>query len=306
MSQESVVREDEQRLAASGSGKLRGRLLVLAAAVLWSTSGLFAKAPLFGDWPAESRGPLLAFWRAAFALAVLVPLVRRPRWRPALLPMGLCFATMNLTYLTALSLTTAANAIWLQFTAPAWVFLIGLVLRERLARRDLVPLLCGALGVGTILVFEVRGQSQAGVAAGLASGLAYAGVVVLMRRLRTEDSAWLVALNHAASAAVCLPWVVARGLWPSAAQLLVLAAFGTFQMAIPYVLLGRGLRTISGQEAVAIGLAEPVLMPLWVYLVWGETPACWTLAGAALILGGLVVRYVVIPRRLPQSPIPDP
>jgi drug/metabolite transporter, DME family len=276
------------------SGKLAGRLLVLAAALMWSTSGLFAKAPLFADWPADVRGPLLAFWRAAFAALALAPLIRRPRWRGGLVPLTAAFTGMNLTYLTAMTLTTAANAIWLQSTAPWWVFLIGvLLLREPVVRRDLIPLGFGFLGVGLILLCEIRGQARTGVAMGLAAGLCYGSVVICLRRLRDENPAWLIALNHAVAAAVLLPWIVYQGRWPSVAQLAVLAGFGVFQMAVPYVLLLGGLRSVSSQEAVAIGLVEPVLMPLWVYLVWGEMPAWWTIVGASLILAGLLLRYVV-------------
>jgi drug/metabolite transporter, DME family len=277
------------------SGKLRGRLLVLAAALLWSTSGLFAKAPIFDPWPLEVRGTLLAFWRAMFAAAVLLPLVRQPRWRPALVPLAAIFAGMNLSYLTAMTLTTAANAIWLQSTAPWWVFLIGvLLLGEPILRRDLVPLVFGLGGVGTILWGELHGHAHAGVVWGIASGASYAAVVLLMRRLRAENPAWLVALCHAVTALLLLPWVIHINQWPSAGQLLVLAAFGALQMALPYTLLIRGLRSIGSQEAVAIGLVEPVLMPLWVYLVWHEGQAWWTITGAALILAGLGLRYVVL------------
>ena len=76
--------------------------------------------------------------------------------------------------------------------------------------------------------------------------------------------------------------------------MLVLAAFGTIQMAIPYRFMVRGLRTISSQEAVAIGLLEPVLLPTWVLLVWDEVPAWWTVVGATLILTGLILRYMVL------------
>ena len=293
MPETPIAREVERKSPAAG-GKLRGRMLVLAAALLWSSSGLFAKSPIFQDWPADVRGPMLAFWRAAFAALALLPLVRRPRWRGELVPLGVSFAAMNLTYLSAMALTTAANAIWLQSTAPWWVFLLGvLLLGERMARRDLLTLGFGVLGVGVILFFELRGQNQTGVALGLASGVCYAGVVVCMRRLRHENPAWLVAMSHLVTAGVLLPWVVSIGPWPTALQLLVLAGFGTFQMALPYMLLILGLRSIGSQEAVGLGLIEPVLMPLWVYLAWGETPAGWTLAGAALILTGLVLRYGV-------------
>jgi len=262
---------------------------------MWSTSGLFGKATIFEDWPVEQRGVLLAFWRAAFAAAVLAPTVRRPRFRRSLVPLVVCFAGMNVTYLTAMVQTTAANAIWLQNTAPWWVFGFSvLLLGEPIVRRDLVPLGFGVFGVGTILFFEVQGEAVGGVACGLAAGASYAGVILLMRRLRDENPGWIVALSHAITALVVLPWIVRIDIWPSPAQLGVLALFGVVQMAIPYVLLFRGLRTITGVEATAIGLVEPVLMPIWVLLIWGEQAAPWTLVGAALILAGLLLRYVVL------------
>jgi len=272
--------------------KLGGRLLVLSAALMWSSAGLFAKAPIFGDWDPATRGLLLAFWRAAFAAMLLAPLIRRPRWNILLVPMSLCFTLMCVSYLSAITLTTAANAIWLQNTAPAWVFMISvLALREPIVRRDMIPLCFAVLGVGTILLFEAQGQALPGVACGIASGLTYGCVIVFTRLLRRHDAVWLVGLNHLVATALLLPWMLSLRIWPSPGQLAVLAAFGVFQMAIPYVLISRGLRAISSQEAVAIALLEPVLMPLWVFLVWREVPAWWTILGAVLILVGLVVRY---------------
>src|SRR5690606_20076386 len=151
----------------------------------------------------------------------------------------------------------------LEATAPWWVFLISVfILREPIVRRDLVPLAFGVLGVGIILGFELSqgtGQSTTGVICGLAAGVSYASVVVCMRRLRGENSAWLVAFCHLVSAACLLPWMLVRGTWPSPPQLMAFAAFGAVQMALPYLLMIRGLRAISPQEAVGIGLLEPVV-----------------------------------------------
>ncbi len=279
------------------AGKLAGRLWVLAAALMWSSCGLFVKAGIFDGWSGPSQGALLAFWRAFFAALVLLPMARRPRFHPCLVPMTVCFTVMSVTYLSAMTLTTAANAIWLQATSPWWVFILSVVLlRKPVVRRDLIPLGFGALGVATILCFEIRHGDVVGVACGLVSGLTYASVVLFLRHLRRENAVWLIGLNHAVVAMVILPWVAWQGVWPSPGQLAVLAGFGVFQMGIPYVCMTRGLRTISSQEAIAITLLEPVLTPLWVFLFGLETPRWWTVVGASVILAGLVLRYVVFER----------
>ncbi len=274
---------------------MTGRLWVGAAALMWSTGGVFARWPGFDTWPEVERGALLAFWRALFAGLVLLPTVRRPRFKGLLVPLVISFAVMNIAYLTAMILTTPANAIWLQNAAPWWVFLILVVFfRDPVVRRDLVPLVFGMLGVGTILAFEfgnASGESLVGIGCGVLSGVFYAAVIVLMGKLSKENPAWLVVVNHAVTAAILLPVVIYLGRWPSIEQLAVLAAFGTVQMAVPYVCFIRGLRSISAQEAVAIALIEPVLMPIWAFLVWGIKASWWTFIGAGLILAGLLLRY---------------
>ena len=143
------------------------------------------------------------------------------------------------------------------------------------------------------MLFEIQGTARFGVACGLAAGVSYAGVVVCMRQLRGENSPWLVALNHGVAALMLLPWMAGWGEWPTPLQFAALAGFGILQMAVPYLLLIRGLRAVSSQEAVAIGMVEPILIPVWAFLIRGEVPALWTFAGAGLILTGLVLRYVV-------------
>ncbi|MDA1054112.1 MAG: DMT family transporter [Planctomycetota bacterium] len=282
--------------------KLQSRLFILAAAVLWSTSGFFAKAPLFDAWPKEIdgwpvRGPLLAFWRTSFASMILFPLVRRPRWTVKLVPTTLIFAAMSVSYLTAMTKTSAANAIWLQNTAPVWIFLVGvLVLGDFVHRRDWWLLGFALAGVGLILSFELRGQAIGGTLYGLLGGLTYAGVVISLRWLRDEDSAWLVAMNHLVTGVVLLPYVLYQGIWPSAGQLAFLCAFGMLQMGLPYWLFARGLKGIPGHEVSGLVLLEPILVPVWVFLAWRsesnyEAPAWWTLVGGSLILTGLLCRY---------------
>ena len=281
---------------SSSTSIWKGRLLVVAAAVLWSTSGFFAKAPIFSDWPIESRGISLAFWRAFFAALVLVFFVRKIQWTWRLIPMLAAFALMNWTYLSAMVHCEASLAIWLQYTAPAWVFLFSwLVWREQPKPKNWMLLCFAAVGVGVILNAELAGASFKGVQYGLASGIFFAGVIVCIRNLRDIDAAWLVFLNHAVTAVLFSPGVaINEAAWPAGVHWAYLALFGIFQMGLPYVLFAKGLQAVSSHEASGISLLEPVLVPLWVFIAWRNAvdyqfPAVTTLLGAALILAGLLV-----------------
>jgi DME family drug/metabolite transporter len=278
------------------------RWWIVLAAAMWSTGGLFAKAPIFDtpEWTPDVRGLVLPFWRALFAGLILLPMVRRPQWHWLLVPMTLCYAAMNVTFLSAMSYTGAANVIWLQMTAPAWIFLLGrLWLKEKATRRDVVMFCFAVTGVATIVWFEFQQSHLRGVALGLASGLFYGGVVLFLRRLNTLDAAWLIFVNMAVTAAVTAPSALRPEVWPTFAQMATAAAFGIFQLGLPYVLLARGLRTVPPQEASGIGLIEPVLLPVWVYLAWGEPTSWWTMVGAGMILVGLGLRYM--PRRASRA-----
>jgi drug/metabolite transporter, DME family len=278
----------------TGSIAWQGRALIVCAAILWSTSGFFAKAPLFAGW----SGTVLAFWRAVFASLLLVHFVRRPTWSWGLLPMVLIFAAMNVTYLTTMSRTEATVAIWLQNTAPAWVFLGSVCwLREPVQRRDLGLLVLVAIGVGLILFHELQTATPLTVLYGLAAGLTYAGVVLSIRQLRQHDASWLIALNHLGAVLVLSPAAIGSEHWPAGKQWIFLAAFGMLQMGLPYFLFARGLKYVPSHQAATLGLLEPLLVPVWVFLAWGgdpsyDPPSGWTMAGGSCILVGLLYRYL--------------
>ena len=267
----------------------RARLLVAICAVLWSTSGFFVKAPWFDGWP----GPTLAFWRAVFACVILWPLVRKPSWSWKLLPMAVMFAGMNYAYLTSMAKGSAANAIWLQCTGQVWVLLVGVfVFKERAVWRDWMFVAFAAAGVAVILRYESQGVALEAVGWGLASGALYGGIVLSLRQLRDLDPVWMAAVNHLVTALALAPLALQGEHFPSGIQWLLLAAFGMIQMGLPYVLFAHALRRIPGHEALGIGMIEPILVPVWVLLAWGDPPAWWTLVGGGLILAGLALRYI--------------
>lgn len=297
---------DLSSAASASSGEARreaftGRMFILLAAILWSTSGFFAKSPSLQGW----SGPSLAFWRAVFAVIVLTPMVRRPKFSWALVPMVLSFVVMNWTFLTAMTICEASVAIWLQQIAPIWVFLGSILwLGEKAKRTDWWMLAFGMAGVFVILLNELSatGGASLGVAHGLVSGVTYAGVILSIRRLRDFDSFWLVALNHWATLLFLAPFVFSPNsqlegpVMPVGSQWMYLAGLGIFQMGTPYVLFAQGLKRIPSHEAAGIGLLEPILVPVWVFLAWHNhpryLPPTWAAyVGGSLILAGLIVRF---------------
>ena len=293
------------------------RLSLVLAAILWSSGGFFtrvltAPTPLAFDEPVLS--PIqIAFWRAFFAGLILVPLIRRVHWkpRPAMIGMILCFSVMSGLYLSALGFGNAANAILLQNTSPVWVYLIGVYLLGH--RSDRGAGLATALafaGAAIILLGnwpwnrppDDQARDIPVLLMGAGSGLTYAGVVLFLGHLKSNCPATLTVLNLLGSA-VCIAAVVlvrfgadAFETWllaPSAQQIAVLAVFGVFQMAVPYWLFARSLKTVSPQEAGIITLLEPVLNPVWAYLIAPEreTRTIWTIAGGGVLLIALAWKY---------------
>jgi drug/metabolite transporter (DMT)-like permease len=282
-----------------------GRLLIALAALLWSTGGAFTKVltkETFLGLNAPEIGPLqIACFRALFAAFVLLPTLRRKdiSFRPAMLAMVISFALMNATFISALALGTAANAIVLQYTAPMWMYLASVWwLGESADRRNLVALAIGLIGIGVLFVGGWQGGQLPIVGLGLASGLSYAGVLIFLRVLRDSSSRWLTVVNHLFGGLILVP-LVADMPWPSPAQLAWLFLYGAVQMGLPYWLVARGLRSVSPQEAGTITLLEPILNPLWAYLVASEVPSQFEWIGGAFILGALAWRYW--PRRIKPS-----
>ena len=268
----------------------------MGAAVLWSTGGLLMKSPPLRSLASDDRTLVTACFRALVAGACLLPCVdwKRARLRIRMLPMVISFAAMNFLFVGAMTRGTSAAAIFLQYTATAWAFLLGaLFLKERITRVNLVALVFCLCGIAVIVGGQWQGDQFVGTLLALGSGLAYGGVVVSLRALAGEDSAWLVVLNHLVSGAVLLPWVLARGLSLSPPQWGVVVAMGAVQMGLPYLLFARGVATVPAQEAALITLPEAILNPLWVWLFWSEEVPASTWLGGALILAGLLFRSIL-------------
>ncbi len=274
----------------------RGHLMVLACAVLWSFGGVFVKVLAAKPYAVDPRA--IACLRSAVAgllLAWALPgLATAPKCRAIV--SGILYAIVVGSFVVAVAGTTAANAIFLQYAYPLFVA-VGAVcfFRERLGRRTIAALALGLAGVATILICSWAPSDRVGLACGFASSIAFAAVALLQRSIRAGSPVGLSSLYNLMAALLLLPLAWGR-LAISAEALLLVAAMGILQLGIPYVLFIKGLRIVPATDAALITLAEPVLNPVWVWLVVREQPSASTLLGGGLILIALLVRFLRIPR----------
>jgi len=272
------------------------RLQLLAAALLFSTGGTVIKAVALTNWQVVAG-------RSLFAAIVIMlggrGLWRGFTWRPVLV--GAAQAATLVTFVTANKLTTAANAVFLQATAPLYIALLGpFLLGEHMKRRD-IPLLV-LIFAGVLLLFAGSHAPLAtaphrvlGTLIGIVSGLCWSLTVMGLRWIARADPEH--GGNNARAAAVvgnvlaflvCVPAAFPLPA-PGAADLLGVLYLGVFQVGASYLLLSHALRHVPAAAASLLLLAEPAFSPLWAWLVHREAPGFWPLIGGALIIGAATV-----------------
>ncbi len=276
-------------------------LAILGAAVLWSTGGLFIKlTPL---------GPLGTACGRALVTSVFYLLVLRPRMRLARVGTAIAYAGMILTFVSATKLTTAANAIFLQYTGPAYVLLLApWLLKERFRLLDLGCVLASLAGMALFFVGKVEPGQLTGNLLGAASGVFFAFSVLLLRRdARTSggDAIPSMTLGNLLAAALALPfaWRELSQLTPGGAVPLVY--LGVVQMGLAYILFGKGLRRVPAAEASLLSMLEPLFNPVWVFLGTGERPGPLAIAGGAVVIGAVALRTLLAQRTSVESESPS-
>jgi len=266
--------------------RLGARLGVLGAALLFSSGGAAIKAVHLPGWQVAC----LRSGVAALTLLVLLPRARRlPRRRD--LTVAAVYAVTMLLFVLANKLTTAASTIFLQDTSPIYVVLLApWLLGEPLRRRDLgfLAILAGGLGVfflGLDPTSATAPNPLRGDLLALLSGLSWAGTVVGLRYLgraggsSASAAVWGNVIACLVGFAAALPLAAARP-----ADWAILVYLGTCQIGVAYYFLTRALEVVPALEAALLLLLEPVLNPIWAWLVHGERPSPWSLAGGAVIL----------------------
>jgi drug/metabolite transporter (DMT)-like permease len=277
-----------------------GPAAIFFAALLWSTGGLFIKTVSL-----DAYG--VSFWRSLFAASTLfiVYWLYRKRiagppqawFSPLTLFCALLYAALLLLFVLATKLTTSANAIFLQYTAPIYVlfaepFLTG----SRLRRSDLTTVILSTLAMALFFVNKAELSSHQfwGNIAALVSGVAFAGYALMMKHENaTEMTRWhCVIIGHAFICLLTLGLSVAgvTSLTMQGDDLPRLAYLGIIQIGIAYAFFTYGLAHVRAIDATLISMVEPVLNPVWVFLGIGERPSNFAIVGGCIILAIAVYR----------------
>jgi drug/metabolite transporter (DMT)-like permease len=275
-----------------------------AVGILWSIAGVLIKAV---EWPP------LAIWsvRAAIAAAALIA-VHRPSWRGIVRTEWIAALSLALTtalFIAANKYTTAANAILIQYSAPAWVAILGAVwLGERASRLDWITMAVALSGITLFFFDKLTLDHTTGNLFALTAGIAFAIHAVAVRRLAQLGRSPLraILLGHVVAAVAGAPFVVLASAGAGALPMeawLALLALGVFQQAVPSLLYAWAMQRATALEGLLIPILEPILSPCLVWIFFGEEPGRWALAGGALVVGAITARALITMRARP-SPSP--
>lgn len=268
----------------------KGLVYILLAALLWSSSGLFIKA-------LPHTAFQISFFRSMVA-AVTIVAVQRLRRQPTplalrwpLMVAAVCYALTVILFVTATKLTTAANAIFLQFTAPIYLlFLEPWLLRRPLQRSDIFTVIVCLGGMALFFGGRLEAGGRIGNLLSILSGMCLATFWILLKWSRerhpSENPIGAVIWGNVTVGLLCLPFVFPVTVSvPQASALLYL---GVFQLGISFMLFTAGQRYVSATAAAITSMLEAVFNPVWVFLGLGEKPSPFALAGALVVTGAIL------------------
>lgn len=259
-------------------------MYLVIASVLWSTGGLFIKLV---DW-----NPIaIAGARSGIAAVVMLIYLKKPVKRLSKIKVlgGCSYASLLILFVTANKLTTSANAILLQFTAPIWITLFSRwFLKERIKKYDLITVITVMIGMVLFFIGDLKGGNMLGNFIAVISGISMAAVVIFLK-LQDEDSpVEMTLVGNMITLAIAIPFFFLS--IPNLKSILGLIILGVFQLGISYIFYTAAIKHVSAIEAILIPILEPLLNPVWVFLYSGEVPSYWAFLGGTLVITAIIVR----------------
>lgn len=260
--------------------------LLAVTAVMWSLGGLLIKLV---NW-----NPIaIAGGRSLIAAALILLFIKKPDFKFNWLKFASAFvyAATVIAFVCATKLTTAANAIVLQYTAPIYVAIFGAIfLKEKVRKHDVITII---VVLGGMLLFFVEKLSPGGMLGNMLaifSGVTFAFVALLLRLQKDDSPLDRIFWGNILTAVIALPFMFQSA--PDAKSVLGISLLGIFQLGFSYILFSIAIKNVSALEAVLIPVIEPVMNPIWVALVVHEVPGIYSLIGGGIVLTAITIRCV--------------
>lgn len=274
-------------------------IALIIAAVLWSTGGMLIKLI---DWnPVAIAGTRSGI--SAILMFFYILLFRKDIKPRRILSKGkykwlgaAIYALTVIGFVVANKLTAAANVIFLQYTAPIWVALLsGWLLKERVTKFDWSIIMIVIAGMGLFFVGDIQKGHMLGNFLSVLTGLFLAGVVLMLKMQKNSTAIEMTFLGNLLTFVVSLPFII--GPIPDLQSIIGLILLGIFQLGIAYILFSEAVLHVTALEAILIPVIEPLLSPIWVFLMIGEQPSFFAIIGGLIVLAAVVFRSVVTGRR---------
>lgn len=268
----------------------KGILFAAIAALIWSTGGVFIKL-------IDAPGIYIAAARSLVAGLLFLPFVRikKIKFSKNLFYLVICYAATLIGFVMANKLTTAANAIILQYTAPVWLFIFYSIKYKKFDARKVLPLGLVMAGI-LIFLFEPKsGTNLIGNMLALLTGITFAGVPHFSAMDHGTSGPGLISICNISTFLLALPFVpkiVETTVSLDYLSILGIFALGAFQIAIGYIFYIRSLKHISPLDTSLICLLEPLMNPIWVLIFIHEIPTIFAIAGSVFIIAGVITNIV--------------
>ncbi|MGI5978202.1 MAG: DMT family transporter [Oscillospiraceae bacterium] len=262
--------------------KKKAILQMLACAALWSTAGIFIKLVPWNPF-------VIAGWRSLIAAIVGIVYMRTQKlsfvWSRHSRLGGLSLALTMLLFVTANKTTTAANAIVLQFTTPVFIVILSaLLFRKKFRPADIVTVVLTLAGISLFFFDKLSAGHQLGNVIALSSGVTFAFYYISLGDSPEGERMSAILIADAMTFLVGLPFTFTTQPEIAPVPLLFMLLLGVVQLGIPYVLLAKAAEHCPPLACCLLGAVEPLLNPLWVFLLDGEAPGPRALAGGAVVI----------------------
>jgi drug/metabolite transporter (DMT)-like permease len=267
----------------------KGIIAVLIAAILWSSGGILIK--LVTLHPMQ-----ISFFRGIFAAIVFAIIFRKKAFifNGMTFVNGIFYAGILILFVIATKLTTAANAIFLQYTAPIYVLVFEpLINKTEFKRINVMTIFVCFAGMILFFMGELSFTHIEGNIVALLSGIAFAAFLIGMRNNKHEYQLSTIFYGNIIITLICIPMLGSFNAI-NTSDLMMVAFLGIFQIGIAYAIFTYGLKRVFAIEASLIGMIEPVLNPVWVFIWYGEVPSVPAITGGIIIITAIAFRTFIL------------